>query len=80
MGRITDLVDAHRPRKGPTCTVGLAIATYPKPEQTEWLEVLAATVPHTVIAEAFKADNHPEVKPSAISRHRTGKCMCGPNS
>ena len=79
MGRIADLVESQRARRGPQCAAGVALETYSKTERGEWADVLANPgIRHTEIATALKADDH-NVSADSVSRHRRGECACGSN-
>lgn len=66
-----------RSRKGPPCTVGIALSQLDKADASTLLEWLADDKrQHVWIARALRKHADTHVQPAAISRHRNGECGC----
>lgn len=74
MSLLQEAVAAQKP-KGPTCTMGLAIAAHPQ-LAAEVAELLAdPTITGTTIARVLKPHGI-EVSAYVARRHRSGECLC----
>jgi thioesterase domain-containing protein len=72
--------------KGPECSVAVLLRSLPPDDAATLETVMAANQlewPHTKIAEALADKTHMgdhavKMQAYTISRHRKGKCACGP--
>lgn len=74
-----DLSDffAEQAKKGPSCTVGIAIAELPEKDAARLVQALATpALRHTSIAKWLDKAGY-RVHPSSIGRHRQKMCGCG---
>lgn len=61
-------------RKGPSCTVGIVLATSPESDSIR-AAIADEAIPGTVISRAL-GQTGAKVKAEAVQRHRRGACGC----
>jgi hypothetical protein len=67
----------YTPKRGPTCTVGLAMKDMDEDTLKKFTAAMAnPSAAGTLIAKAVQ-DLGFKVRPDAIQRHRRGACRCG---
>ena len=75
----TDLsaFDALRRRKGPPCSVGVAIARLDKDESAAVAAAIAAGKTSRAVAIVLTQWSGVSVREQSVARHRRGDCLCG---
>lgn len=61
-------------KKGPSCTVGITLASHPEAEKIQ-AAINDEAIPGTLISKALE-ESGAKVKAEAVQRHRRGACGC----
>lgn len=76
MGDDLSEFEALMPKKGPRCSVGVALVALAPAERRKVLAALAAPqITSPAIVRWFKQKGN-SISPSSVNRHRRGECSC----